>query len=294
MTSLFALAPPGAAAAILQLIIATAHGFLGAWLAVKMVFRPLKPVFIFGWRVPFTPGMIPAERASFFERFASVIADRVLTVETMADEIVNLGIKSEMDAVSAKHYAEHTASDDFLANLAKRLTGILEDERNAETIGRRAGEKLSAAVMAEVGEKYGFVGKMITHRLIETGIVKKILTLALEDIANQLSRNPLSRKAMIETITVVGHQMFAAAEVRESTATEPSVTAVDEFVRSLSRRLNIERILREQLERFTDEMIEDLIYRIAGRELRMIIRFGAVVGFGVGVVQAGLTLLSGR
>ena len=282
--------------ALSQLVIATVHGLLGAWLAVRMVFRPLRPVYIFGWKLPFTPGMIPAERESFLERFAGVIADRVLTVETITDEIVNLGIQSEIQAVSAHHYNEQTTSEDFLTSLAQRFVGVLEDERNAEPISRRVNESLSAIVVAQVGEKYGFVGKIIANRLIETGLIKKILTLSLKDIARQLSQNPVSRDAMVNAITAVGQQVFSGTGTGEfkslpAAAPDQEMTVVDDFVKSLSRRLDIERIMREQLDGFSNEMIEDLVYRAAGRELNMIIRFGAFVGFGIGLIQAGLVLL---
>lgn len=282
--------------ALSQLVIATVHGLLGAWLAVRMVFRPLRPIYILGWKLPFTPGMIPAERESFLERFAGVIADRVLTVETITDEIVNLGIQSEIHAVSAQHYTEQTTSEDFLTSLAQRFVGVLEDERNAEPISRRVNESLSAIVVAEVGEKYGFIGKIIANRLIETGLVKKILTLSLKDIARQLSRNPVSREGMVNAITAVGQQVFSGTGTGEfkplpTVAPDQEMTVVDDFVKSLSRRLDIERIMREQLNGFSNEMIEDLVYRAAGRELNMIIRFGAVVGFGIGIIQAGLVLL---
>ncbi len=280
--------------ALSQLVIATFHGLLGAWLAVRMVFRPLRPVYILGWKLPFTPGMIPSERESFLERFASVIADRVLTVETITDEIVNLGIQSEIHAVSALHYAEQTASEDFLTSLAQRFVGVLGDERNAEPISRRVNQGLSAIVVNEVGEKYGFVGKIIANRLIETGLIRKILTLSLKDIARQLSLNPVAHDAMVEAITAVGQQMFTTStgEFKLPTAgPDQEMTVVDDFVKSLSRRLDIERILREQLDGLSNEMIEDMVYRAAGRELNMIIRFGAFVGFGIGLVQAGLVLL---
>jgi uncharacterized membrane protein YheB (UPF0754 family) len=283
-------------AALSQLVIATVHGLLGAWLAVRMVFRPLRPIYILGWKLPFTPGMIPAERESFLERFAGVIADRVLTVETITDEIVNLGIQSEIHTVSAQHYTEQTTSEDFLTSLAQRFVGVLEDERNAEPISRRVNESLSAIVVAEVGEKYGFIGKIIANRLIETGLIKKILTLSLKDIARQLSRNPVSREGMVNAITAVGQQVFSGTGTGEfkplpTVAPDQEMTVVDDFVKSLSRRLDIERIMREQLNGFSNEMIEDLVYRAAGRELNMIIRFGAFVGFGIGIIQAGLVLL---
>ncbi len=277
--------------ALLHLLIATGHGFLGAWLAVRMVFRPRRAWRLFGWRIPFTPGMIPAEREAFLKRFANVIAERVLTVETIADEIMALGIEGEVGAASLRHYAEQTSSEEFLRHLAQRIVELLADERNAAGIGRRLTEGFANVVIEEVGHTYGLVGRLIAHRLVELGMLKRILTLALEDIAVLLSQNEPARTAMVETITTVGSHLFASEAVNLH-VTPSDVTPITEFVQSLGRRLDIETLLRTQLERLTDQMIEELIYRAAGRELRMIVRFGALVGLGVGILQAGLFLLT--
>ncbi|MFQ3581169.1 MAG: DUF445 family protein [Chloracidobacterium sp.] len=277
--------------ALLHLLIATGHGMLGAWLAVRMVFRPRRAWKLFGWRIPFTPGMIPAERSAFLKRFASVIAERVLTVETIADEIMALGIEGEVGAASMRHYAEQTTSDDFLHHLARRIVELLADERNAAGIGRRLTDGFANVVIEEVGATYGLVGRLIAHRLVELGMLKRIVTLALEDIAALLSRNEPARAAMVEAITTVGGDIFEP-ESTPPRLPSPNVTPVTEFVQSLGRRLNIELLLRNQLEQLTDQMIEDLIYRAAGRELQMIVRFGALVGLLVGIVQAGLFLLT--
>lgn len=277
--------------ALLHLLIATGHGFLGAWLAVRMVFRPRRAWKLFGRRIPFTPGMIPAEREAFIKRFAGVIAERVLTVETIADEIMALGIEGEVGAASIRHYTEQTSSEDFLHHLARRIVELLADERNAAGIGRRLTDGFANVVIEEVGATYGLVGRLIARRLIELGMLKRILTLALEDIAALLSRNEPARAAMVETITTVGGHLFDA-ETTAPRLLASDVTPVTEFVQSLGRRLDIENLLRTQLERLTDQMIEDLIYRAAGRELRMIVRFGALVGLVVGLAQAGLFLLT--
>lgn len=277
--------------ALLHLLIATGHGLLGAWLAVRMVFRPRRAWRLFGWRIPFTPGMIPAEREAFLKRFASVIAERVLTVETIADEIMALGIEGEVGAASIRHYTEQTSSEEFLHHLAQRIVELLADERNAPGIGRRLTDGFASVITEEVGRTYGVVGRLIAHRLVELGMLKRILTLALEDIAAFLSRNEPARTALVETITTVGGHLFAS-EVSNPRLTASEVTPITEFVQSLGRRLDIETLLRTQLERLTDQMIEELIYRAAGRELRMIVRFGALVGLGVGILQAGIFLLT--
>ena len=60
------------------LLVATLHGYGAAWLAVKMLFRPRRPLHLFGWRIPLTPGMLPKERAHFIEALSTVIAERLL------------------------------------------------------------------------------------------------------------------------------------------------------------------------------------------------------------------------
>ncbi|MBK7598983.1 MAG: DUF445 family protein [Acidobacteria bacterium] len=65
---------------------ATLHGYAAAWLAAKMLFRPRNPVYIFGMKVPLTPGMLPKERDQFIIALSTVIGEKLLDVETITDE----------------------------------------------------------------------------------------------------------------------------------------------------------------------------------------------------------------
>ncbi|HNJ43558.1 MAG TPA: DUF445 family protein, partial [Acidobacteriota bacterium] len=283
-------------AALSQLLIATLHGFFGAWLAVRMVFRPRKAIIVWGIQLPFTPGMIPAERERFLTTFAQVIAERVLTVETIADELFRLGIRREMEVVSARQYAEQTGSDAFLHDIAERMVQVIEDTGNNRQVAERLDISVARGVIAAVDEKYGLLGQTVAKILVEAGLVRKVLAASLRDLAKEISQNPLSRAALLEAIAAAGHQIFPVRELKDELDGLPLVTpdlsAVDRFVISLSQRLDMERILKEQLMAFSDEMIEDLVYQAAGRELKMIIRFGAVVGFLIGLVQALLVVVS--
>ena len=58
-------------------------GLVTNGIAVKMIFRPLKPVYIGRFRLPFTPGLIPKERS----RIARAIGDTpVIFLTASADE----------------------------------------------------------------------------------------------------------------------------------------------------------------------------------------------------------------
>ncbi len=58
---------------ILPTLMGAIIGYFTNWLAIKMLFRPLKPVYLGRLKLPFTPGILPRER----ERLARSVGDTV-------------------------------------------------------------------------------------------------------------------------------------------------------------------------------------------------------------------------
>lgn len=54
-------------------------GYLTNKVAIRMLFRPLKPWYICGFRVPMTPGVIPAGRRRLAQNMGEVVGDHLLT-----------------------------------------------------------------------------------------------------------------------------------------------------------------------------------------------------------------------
>lgn len=54
-------------------------GYLTNKIAIKMLFRPLKPWYVLGMRVPMTPGVIPAKRHELADNMGKMVADHLLT-----------------------------------------------------------------------------------------------------------------------------------------------------------------------------------------------------------------------
>ena len=52
-------------------------------IAIKMLFRPYKAVYIFGRKVPFTPGLIPSNQERLGQNIANAIMKSLLTPEEM-------------------------------------------------------------------------------------------------------------------------------------------------------------------------------------------------------------------
>ena len=72
---------------ILALItFATVHGYAGAWLAVRMLFRPRNPVKILGLTI-FPQGMIPRHRDRLANAIGKAVGEELVSQETVLDEL---------------------------------------------------------------------------------------------------------------------------------------------------------------------------------------------------------------
>ena len=59
-------------------------------IAIRMLFHPFKPYYIFKFRVPFTPGLIPKRREEIATKIGQVIEEHLLT-----ETLINEKLKSE-------------------------------------------------------------------------------------------------------------------------------------------------------------------------------------------------------
>src|SRR6185295_7646888 len=71
----------------LLILFASAHGYAGAWLAVRMLFRPRKPFKILGITL-FPQGMIPRHRERLANAIGKAVGEELVSTDTIMDELV--------------------------------------------------------------------------------------------------------------------------------------------------------------------------------------------------------------
>jgi uncharacterized membrane protein YheB (UPF0754 family) len=97
MKSLFLLlAPP---------VIGAVIGYVTNAAAIKMLFRPLKPVRLFGIRLPFTPGVLPRERHKLADSIGSMVERKLLTPELLRERILKEDVRAAVRASVAAYTA---------------------------------------------------------------------------------------------------------------------------------------------------------------------------------------------
>jgi len=84
---------------------ATVHGYAGAWLAVRMLFRPRRPIKLLGLTV-FPQGMIPRNRDRLAAAIGKAVGEELVTSDTIQEHLIGREfLKRKIDAVVAEYTA---------------------------------------------------------------------------------------------------------------------------------------------------------------------------------------------
>ncbi|QDI92784.1 DUF445 family protein [Salicibibacter halophilus] len=81
----------------LTAILAAFIGFITNVIAVSMLFRPRKSIFIGNWRLPFTPGLIPKRHEDIAHHLGRIVMEHLLTVEGLQGRLTEQRFQNEVN-----------------------------------------------------------------------------------------------------------------------------------------------------------------------------------------------------
>ena len=70
---------------IVAVVIGAVIGLVTNWLAIRMLFRPREAWRLWGWRVPFTPGVVPGNQAQLAAKIGQTVEEHLLGGEDIAE-----------------------------------------------------------------------------------------------------------------------------------------------------------------------------------------------------------------
>lgn len=196
---------------------ATIHGYAGAWLAVRMLFRPRRPFKIIGITL-FPQGMIPRHRDRLANAIGKAVGDELVSQETIMEQLVGKDflrtkIRGVIDSYTQELLAQNYPSliETLPGNLrgpvldaitslqltvADHIAEILKNEETHSAISgfveRRVDEVLSRRVASviddETFEKFvGFIEERI-HTAIDSPTlennIREFVSRRVDDLAN--------------------------------------------------------------------------------------------------------------
>ncbi len=202
---------------VLLIIFATLHGYAGAWLAVRMLFRPRRPFKVLGITL-FPQGMIPRHRDRLANAIGKAVGEELVSQETIMEQLVGkdfLGSKirnvidSYTEEILSQNYPSlietlpaHMRSPvlDAISSLqltvAEHIEKVLRNEETQAAIStfveNRVDEVLSRRVAAVLDDDafeklVGFVEERVSSAVESPTLEKTIrefVSRRIDDLAN--------------------------------------------------------------------------------------------------------------
>lgn len=288
MDIISALAGPAVGAAI---------GYITNDIAIRMLFRPHKAVYVLGHRLPFTPGIVPRRK----DQLAKILGDAIVAkffnaddleiiftdgiADAVADSVMELldsGAKPSrlLDALPAEA-VEHLETElciriqaafctsDMPRLLAEKgvemVSGALVSERVGQALANNIAGSKTDAITGGIKEFVISHG----HEYILPLIAKELERASDIPLCDFTSRLPEEKRGRLrETIRSLYLRFMSA------------------HVRSIVETIDVGGMITEKIVLMTSMEVEDLVLTVVRRELRMVVLFGAFIGALIGAVNS--------
>jgi uncharacterized membrane protein YheB (UPF0754 family) len=290
-------------------LIAATIGYVTNDIAIRMLFRPHKAKYLWGYKLPFTPGLIPKEKekiaASIGEAVSANLMNHDVMKETLlCDEMI------EKVSVAFDEYVSLLVNND--EPLRSYLNRYMESEE-IETLEKATTHELSIMVSEKLISSG--LGKQIAHIAVEHALGKmqhgvaglfridRFMSFLQEPTEKHLAKNideMLLQKAPEMTVTLVAEgvgqlmetpvkELFKDRDEQIASAKKAVIqlyrSIIEEQLPKMLEALDIQQIIEKRINEMDVAEVEKIIITLAEKELKAIVWFGAGLGFLIGLLN---------
>ena len=184
-------------------------GYITNSIAIKMLFRPLKPVYIGSFKLPFTPGMIPREQERIAKTIGEVVGKELIDETTLKSHLLSqemvVKIEQSIDEWIAKtKRSEETVGEalyqtlgDSTSNLLMRtIEGDLTQAVYKKVVGMHLGEPFAKQAVEAIISSVGPMAAFLSSSMIEMAEekLKNVIQKMIEERGEEVIETALQRE----------------------------------------------------------------------------------------------------
>lgn len=220
----------------LPIVVGAVIGLFTNWLAIKMLFRPLKEYRVFGMRIPFTPGILPRERARIAQSLGQTVADDLLTKDAVLKRLMSPDFKQGLEhAVLRALSALSSAQPSMLGSaIGTELGAVVRDLARGAFTTLAQSQAFSDSVEKAVTKALDCVQPMALLPFAQSDTINALSA----SVAARITGDTQARIAIADTLSA-GIASALAKELSESTtiASLFGPEALPQLARALSDSL---------------------------------------------------------
>lgn len=291
-------------------VVGAVIGYITNDIAIRMLFKPHQAKYIFGMRVPFTPGIIPKEKSRIATAIGKAVSENLMNREVLeksllSDEMmVKIGNaidefvttqsqNNETIEQFALHYLPQEDIDAMRNNVSNGIinavTEKLQDRNLGTSIARLATEHVLAKTRNSLAGRLGAepivkaVAKPLEQLLAKN--INEILQNNSQEMVESLVRQESNRlMGMTMSSLTSGHD--DQVEQVKSGVMNAYKTVITEHLPRILEDINICSIIEERINAMDMDEAEAIILDVMKKELKAIVWLGALLGAVMGTVNA--------
>ena len=192
----------------LLLLLGVVGGVVGAatnYMAIKMLFRPYKPIYFKKWRLPLTPGLIPKRRGDLAIQLGKTVSDYLLTPETIKKKFLSEEVRTSILTFAQQKVSQEVFTNDKTIQDWVNLAGFHELPQTIEN-------KVDTIIASQFAS---------VRNTLSTKAIRELLPTDLESVLDK------KIDAAVEQILQKGEDYFLSAE-----GTKTIKNMLDDFLSS--------------------------------------------------------------
>lgn len=290
-------------------LIGAVIGYITNDIAIRMLFRPRTAKYLFGYKLPFTPGLIPKEKSRIAASIGDAISknlmsrdvlEKTLVADEMLDKIKN-GINDFVNTQKSNNetveqFLSHYLSSDDIKYMSESVSNDLSAQIHTALSSAQLGTKIASIVVAHVLEKVknGMLGMFGAGQYISllATPVENLLAKNINEMLSNHSREMVGNLIDDQITNFMGVPMknlFVGREKQiekaEMTILSLYKTLVTEQLPRILDTINISKIVESRINEMDVKESEKLILEVMNRELKAIVWLGALLGFVMGCIN---------
>ena len=285
-------------------------GYITNDIAIRMLFRPHQAKYIMGIHVPFTPGIIPKEKARIASAIGKAVSENLMNREVLEKSLLSddmlekignaidefVATQSGNDETIeqfASHYlsAEDIAAmrNDVTSDIVKMVTAKLQNSDLGSDIARMATEHVMEKTRNSV------VGLFGADKLVAgfAQPIEKILAKHINEILQNNSPQMIQDLITTEADNLMGMTMSQLTTGRDEQVTQIKRgvlnayrTIITEHLPRILQDIDISAIIEQRINEMDMNEAEAIIMDVMKKELRAIVWLGALLGSIMGTINA--------
>lgn len=291
-------------------VVGAVIGYITNDIAIRMLFKPHRAKYVFGIRIPFTPGIIPKEKNRIAGAIGKAISDNLMNREVLERNLMGDDLLDRIRVTYDKYVSQLEDCDDTLQqfagrflthdeicaihdNLTDEITKVtseaLSDKHVGESIARMACEHVIEKTRRSLAGKLGAdhvlglvaapIEKLLAHH------INQVLTEKAPDMVCQLvttaTDNMLSKPV---SQLIEGHHS-QLLQLRESLIKVYCHVITTRLPRILEA-IDISHMVEQRIQEMDMDEAERIILDVMHKELRAIVWLGALLGCMMGTITS--------